>query len=75
MTNPKKFFLENVDMLASIEQQSPIESNEHKGFLAMSEAIEHIQLQLNQLSHEVAALRQELQTDLPPAIFGDALKK
>lgn len=59
MTEPKKFFAENVERYAT-SQQRPIEYNEQRGFLAMSAAIENIQMQLGELRREVALLHQEI---------------
>ena len=61
MTNPKKFFSENVERHAT-SQQRPIEYNEQRGFLAMCEAIEQLQTQLSHVSQELQALRREIHT-------------
>ncbi len=61
MIEIKKFFRENVELFATSKQKS-LEYNEQRGFLAMSEAIEQIQWQLNQIDQELVALRQEIRT-------------
>lgn len=56
MTDAKKFFAENVERYAT-SRARPIEYNEQRGFLAMCEAIERLQTQLDRVEQALIALR------------------
>lgn len=61
MAEISKFFRDNVERHATSTAR-PIEYNEQRGFLALSEAVERLESRLSRIEQEQAALRKLLRS-------------